>query len=138
MDHALASRLAADALLVVHAAFVVFVVAGLALVLLGGARGWGWVRNRCLRFAHLAAIGVVVLQSWRGMVCPLTTLEMALRARAGDATYAGSFLAHWLQHLLYHDAPAWMFAVAYTAFALLVGLAWWHVPPRPRCRSASR
>ena len=138
MDSALANRLAADALLVAHAAFVVFVIAGLVLVLLGGACRWRWVRNRCFRLVHVAAIGVVVLQSWLGIVCPLTTLEMALRARAGDATYAGGFLAHWVQRLVYYDAPAWSFAAGYSAFGLLVGLAWWRVPPRSRHRGASR
>ena len=34
--------------------------------------------------------------AWIGMICPLTTWEMALRAKAGDATYSGSFIAHWL------------------------------------------
>jgi len=137
MDSALANRFAADALLVVHASFVVFVVAGLALVLLGGVRGWAWVRNRGLRVAHLGAIGVVVLQAWLGLACPLTNLEMALRARAGDATYAGGFVAHWVHRLLYYDAPAWLFTVVYTAFALLVGLAWRWVPPRPPGPGAS-
>jgi hypothetical protein len=65
----------------------------------------------------------------------LTTLEMALRRRAGDATYAGSFIAHWLEQLLYYQAPPWVFVIAYSAFALLVVGAWWRVPPRPLRRA---
>ncbi len=125
--------LAADALLLVHVLFVLFVVAGLLLVLIGGALSWRWVRNPWFRLAHLAAIAVVVLQSWFGMICPLTTWEMALRSKAGAATYAGTFVAHWLQTLLYYEAPWWVFAVAYTTFALLVVLAWvWVKPDRFR------
>lgn len=122
---------AADAVLVVHALFVVFVILGLLLVIAGAWRGWSWVRNPWFRLAHLAAIGVVMLQSWAGAVCPLTTWENALRARAGEAGYGGSFIAHWLERLLYYQAPPWVFALCYTAFAALVLLCWLRVPPRP-------
>jgi hypothetical protein len=122
--------LAADAMLVLHVLFVAFVVAGLVVILAGGLLKWSWVRNRAFRIAHLVAIGIVVLQSWFGMICPLTTIEMTLRARAGDATYAGSFIAHWLESLLYYQAPAWVFAVCYTAFGALVVGSWFWVRPR--------
>jgi hypothetical protein len=122
---------AADAVLVIHALFVVFVVFGLLLVIAGAWRGWSWVRNPWFRLAHLAAIAVVVLQSWAGAVCPLTTWENALRARAGEGGYGGSFIAHWLEYLLYYQAPPWVFAACYTAFAALVLICWFRVPPRP-------
>ena len=56
--------------------------------------------------------------------------ENALRARAGDAVYAGSFIAAHVTALLYYDAPAWLFTAAYTAFAALVVATWWWVRPR--------
>lgn len=121
---------AADALLVLHVGFVAFVVGGLCLILLGGILGWSWVRNPWFRLAHLAAIAVVVAQAWLGLICPLTQWEMALRSRAGDAVYAGAFVAHWLEALLYYEAPLWVFAVCYTLFGLLVVLAWYWVRPR--------
>jgi len=124
-------RLAADLLLVLHVTFVVFVVAGLALILVGAGRGWVWIRNPWFRLAHLAAIAVVVLQAWLGRLCPLTVWEMALRAKAGDETYSGAFIAHWLQGLLYYEAPLWVFALAYTLFGALVVASWIRVRPRP-------
>jgi len=123
--------LAADALLVAHGALVLFIGGGLALVLAGGALGWGWVRNPWFRLVHLLAIGAVVAQAWAGRVCPLTIWEQALRRRAGEAGYSGGFVAHWLQELLYYQAPLWVFALAYSLFGLLVLLAWWRVRPRP-------
>ena len=122
---------AADGLLVGHVAFVLFVIVGLLLILAGGMAGWSWVRNRRFRIVHLVAIGVVVLQSWFGMICPLTTWEMALRERAGVASYEGAFIAHWLGELLYMDAPPWAFALAYTGFGALVVASWYWVRPRP-------
>lgn len=123
-------RLAADALLLLHVLFVAFVVLGLAAVLIGRFAGWRWVRNPWFRTAHLAAIGVVVMQAWLGVICPLTTWEMVLRERAGDAVYAGAFIAHWLEAILYYDAPPWVFTACYTAFAVLVILSWFWVRPR--------
>lgn len=122
--------LAADLLLAVHVLVVLFITVGLLLILLGGALQWQWVRQRWLRVLHLLAIGVVVLQAWLGRLCPLTVWEQALRARAGDASYAGSFIAHWLGELLYYDAPAWVFALCYTLFGLLVLWSWFRVAPR--------
>ncbi len=121
--------LAADAVLLLHVLFVVFVVAGLALVLAGKLMSWNWVHNWWFRVIHLVAIGVVVLQSWLGAICPLTKLEMLLRHKAGDATYAGSFVSHWLEAILYYRAPAWLFAAIYTAFAAIVVWSWTWVPP---------
>lgn len=126
----------ADLVLALHVGVVLFVVGGLAAIVVGNLRGWRWVNDLRLRLAHLAAIGFVVAEAWFGLTCPLTTLEMALRRRAGGESYAGGFVEHWLQRLLYFDAPAWVFVVAYSLFGLLVVAAWWYFPPQaaPRRR----
>lgn len=125
----------ADAVLLLHFALVLFVVGALLLILLGNARRWQWVNAGRFRLAHLVAIGIVAAQAWLGVVCPLTTLEMWLRQRAGQSVYDGSFVQHWVDRWLYFDAPLWVFTVAYSGFALLVVLAWWWFPPRWRRRS---
>jgi hypothetical protein len=123
-------QLLADAVLVLHVGVVLFVVGGLAAILAGNRLRWGWVNRWGFRLAHLAAIGVIVAQAWLGQLCPLTTLEAWLRTQAGAPAYQGSFIEHWLQRLIYFDAPAWAFTLAYTAFAALVVLAWRKYPPR--------
>lgn len=123
-------RLLADLVLVLHVALVAFVVGGLVLVVIGNRRGWRWVNGLRLRLIHLACIAVVTAQAWLGAACPLTRLEMWLRAKAGAATYDGGFIEHWLHWLLYYRAPAWAFVLAYSGFALLVLAAWWYFPPR--------
>lgn len=122
--------IAADSLLFVHVAFVAFVVFGLILILVGKLLSWAWVRNPWFRYTHIACIGVVVLQSWLGVVCPLTTWEMALRDKAGDAIYTGAFIAHWLESILYYQAPEWVFVVSYTLFGMLVAASWYWIRPR--------
>ena len=128
--------LLADAVLLAHVALVVFIVGGLVLVVAGHLAGWRWTRRRGFRLTHLLAILFVVGETLLGQVCPLTTLEMSLRQLAGEAIYGQSFVSHWLSTLLYYDAPAWLFAVAYTLFALCVVAAWWLIPPFPRRRRA--
>lgn len=123
--------LAADAVLFLHALFVAFVILGLLLIFAGKFLSWLWVRNPWFRWTHLVGIGVVVIQSWLGIICPLTIWEAALRSKAGAAVYAGSFIAHWLETLLYYRAPAWAFVAAYTMFGFLVGISWFWVRPRP-------
>ena len=124
----------ADAVLVLHFAVVLFVVGGLVAVLLGGAAGWQWVRAWPFRIAHALAIAFVVVQSWIGQVCPLTTLEIRLRERAGVASYEGSFVEHWVARAMFFDAPEWVFTAAYAAFGVSVAVAWVLVPPRRRPR----
>jgi hypothetical protein len=118
--------LLADAVLLVHFAFVVFIVAGFALIIAGGALDWHWVRSRAFRVCHLGAMVFVALEAVAGIACPLTVLEDALR---GGASHEG-FIARWVSRLLYYDFPAWVFTVAYVTFATLVALAWRWVPPR--------
>ena len=122
--------IAADATLFIHVLFVGFVILGLILVFAGKLFSWSWVRNRRFRIAHLVAIGIVVLQSWFSVICPLTLWEMNLRSKAGGTTYPGSFVAHWLETLLYYRAPEWIFIPAYTLFGALVVVSWYWVRPR--------
>lgn len=128
----------ADGVLVAHVAVVAFVVGGLTLIIAGNLLGWRWVNRIGCRLAHLAAIVVVVVQSWLRIACPLTTLESWLRAKSGVAAYSGGFIEHWLQRLLFYEAPWWVFAAAYSAFGLLVALVWWRYPPRPRTSGHGR
>lgn len=123
-------QLLADAVLLLHFAVIVFVVGGLMVVLAGNAAGWRWVNGWWFRLAHLLAIGVVVVQSWLGQLCPLTILESWLRVQAGAQAYQQSFIEHWVQRIIYYDIPLWVFTLLYTAFAALVVLAWWRYPPR--------
>ena len=114
----------ADAILVIHFAFVLFVVFGFALILLGLLARWRWIHNRVFRVTHLAAIGIVVVQAWFGQLCPLTLWENELRRRAGQPDYPETFVAHWLHQILFYQAESWVFTAGYTCFGGLVVLVW--------------
>jgi hypothetical protein len=84
-------RLVADALVIVHLAFIVFVVAGGLLVL--------WRRG--VAILHLPAVAWGAWAEFTGAICPLTPLENAQRRAAGEAGYGGGFVEHYLIPLIY-------------------------------------
>lgn len=122
--------LLADLMLILHVLFVAFVLGGQVAVLIGWARGWGWVRNPWFRGIHLALIAYIVVQTWLGRLCPLTVWEGELRRVAGQPFHEQSFIGYWLGELLYLDLPWWVFTLIYTAFGTLVVVSWVHFPPR--------
>jgi len=122
------NTLLADILLVVHFAFVLFVLGGLAAVWLGAWTGWQWTRNFWFRIVHLSAIVFVAGEAIAGIWCPLTIWEAELRGAQAEK----GFIAHWVHRLLFYDFPPWVFTTAYVAFALLVALTLWLIPPAPR------
>jgi hypothetical protein len=84
-------RLAADVVLVLHLAFVVFVVAG-------GFLTWRWP---AVGFVHLPVALYGVIIELVGFRCPLTPLEKWLRRRAGSTGYDGGFVEHYIVPVLY-------------------------------------
>jgi drug/metabolite transporter superfamily protein YnfA len=119
----------ADLILVTHALFVAFVMLGLIAIVPGKYWHWSWIRNRRFRLIHLLAVGIVMLEAWLGLVCPLTEWENQFREAAGGSGYSTSFIQHWLREILFYDFAPWVFTLAYTVFGILVFIAWLLVPP---------
>lgn len=131
----------ADSVLALHFAVVAFVVGGLLFIIIGNLVRWRWVNALWFRLAHLAAIAIVAAEAWFGITCPLTSLEMWLRAKSGAATaatHSESFVGYWLHHLLFYSAPPWVFVLAYTVFGLLVVAVWFWFPPRSGRRAVKQ
>ena len=84
-------RALADGVVLVHAAFVAF-------VMLGGFLAWRW---RAVVWTHVPAALWGAAIEYGGWTCPLTPLEGALRARAGLQGYRGGFVEHYVIPLLY-------------------------------------
>ncbi len=112
-------RLLADAVVLVHAAFVAFVI-------LGGFLALRWRR---IIWAHIPAAIWGVLIEYAGWICPLTPLEHSLRARAGEAAYSGDFIDHYVLRALYPSGltprvqlvlGSFALAVNFVAYALLI------------------
>ena len=121
------SPVLADVILVLHFAFVLFVVGGLGAIWLGAWLGWQWVRNFWFRAAHLCAILFVAGEAIAGIWCPLTIWEAQLRGARSEK----GFIATWVHRVLFYDFPPWVFTTAYVLFALIVAATFWAVAPAP-------
>lgn len=122
MSPSLASRLA-DAVLLLHLLFILFVVFG----------GWLVLRRPRLAWLHLPA---VVWGAWielTGGVCPLTPLEVTLRQRAGEAGFSGGFIEHYVTAVVYPGGLNRSTQVALGALVLAInGLLYARLAARKR------
>ncbi len=116
----------ADFVLLLHVAIAAFIALGLPAVWLGWALGWRWIRNPWFRYGHLAAIAIVAAEAIAGITCPLTVLEDALRGVHEQR----SFVGRWMARILFYEAPVWIFAWIYAAFALATVVTLILVRPR--------
>jgi len=105
-------RALADLVLVVHLAFVLFVVLGGLLVL-------RWPR---LAWLHVPAAIWGILIEYTGWICPLTPLENSFRMRGGEAGYSGGFIEHYIQPLLYPAGLTRSTQVVLGSLALVLNL----------------
>lgn len=95
-------EIAAALALASHLAWILFLVFG----------GWIFRRHFWIRVAHLAGVAAAIAMGLLWISCPLTHLEQEFRRRAGLASYAGSFVMHYLETVIYPDLPFWVFNVA--------------------------
>ena len=102
--------LAADAVMLAHFLFIAFAVAGSFLLL-------KWPR---LIWLHVPAMAWGAYIEISGNICPLTYLENDYRALAGEGTYRGGFIAHYLEPIIYPVGftRGW----AFVALAVLLGV----------------
>jgi hypothetical protein len=105
--------LLADALLVAHLAFVLFVTLGGLLVL----------KWRRLAWLHIPAAAWGATIEFAGWICPLTPLENDLRARAGQSGYEGDFIARYLMPVVYPDGLTRQDQLLLGSTALAINLA---------------
>ena len=106
-------RPAADLVVLLHFAFILF-------VLFGGLLALRW---RKLPWLHLPAVLWGVLIEFTGGVCPLTPLENGLRRLAGESGYRGGFVEEYLVPIIYPAALSPEFQFALAAGVVLVNLA---------------
>ncbi len=105
--------LLADAVLVLHGLFIVWVIFGGVAVI--GQPRWAWL--------HLPAVAWAVWISWSGEVCPLTPLEQSLRRAAGQAGFEGGFIEHYLTAAIYPHGLTANMQMLFGALVLAVNVA---------------
>jgi hypothetical protein len=117
------ARWLADAVLVLHLAFIVFVVLGGLLVL-------RWPK---LAWVHVPVALWGALIEFTGGICPLTPLENSLRRRGGEAGYQGGFIEHYITPIIYPGELTRPIQLALGAFVVLINVVlYWLVVRRVR------
>lgn len=120
----------ADVIVCLHFGYIAVILGGMLLIVIGGAVGWGFVRNFWFRTIHLAMILIVVTEALLGIVCPLTVWEHDLRVAAGQDVSEGTFIGRLLHDLIFLDVSPGVLTVCYCLFGLAVLASWWFLPPR--------
>jgi len=114
----------------IHFGYVIFVVGGFFVIILGGVLRWRFIRNFWFRAIHLAMILIVVFETIFGITCPLTDWEYELRVAAGQQNAVStSFVARLIQKLIFYEFPLIVFIIVYCLFGIAVLAAWRLFPP---------
>lgn len=129
--------LLADLVVLIHIAYVAYIVVGLALILLGWRRGWGWVRTPWFRLTHLAAILIVILELILKTTCPLTVVELRFRSLAGQPVTEATFVERLMYYILSGWLPGSVSNSVYVVIALMISLTFVLAPPRLRQKKQS-
>ena len=119
----------ADILLISHFLYVVGLFFPIPLIFLGSLFGWSWPRNSYFRNIHLGMVLLLVVQTIMGWTCPVTDWEESLRVAAGQPIYGSSFVAYWVERLLYHQFSPLTFAIIYFSLGLATFLLYALYPP---------
>jgi Protein of Unknown function (DUF2784) len=111
----------ADGLVVLHFAFMAFIVFGQLAIIIACAFKWQWGRNPWFRFAHLGSILFVVYEAILGIRCPLTEWEEQWREKAGQTMEAGgTFIGRMFHDWLFWDR--WMTSDSIKVMTICFGI----------------
>jgi hypothetical protein len=122
------SKLTADAVVLLHLAFILFVAVGGLFVL-------RWPR---LAWAHVPAIVWGALIELAGWICPLTPVENRLRAAAGESTYTGGFIDRYIMPIVYPAGLTRGMQLVLGTTVIIVNLVIYGIVVTRRIRRSSR
>lgn len=114
--------LLADAVVALHAGFILWALLGASLL----------ARFPRLVWLHAPALAWGGWIAATGNICPLTPLENRFRARAGEGGYGGGFIDHYLTPIIYPEGLTRPTQAAYGAVLLAVNLLFYWRWLRPR------
>ena len=119
------NQVLADLVVLIHLAFILFVIFGGLMVL-------QWPR---MAWLHLPCAAWGALIEFAGWICPLTPLEQKLRVAAGQDGYTGGFVEHYIVPIVYpadltRSDQIWLglvvIAINALAYSLLIWRRWMH------------
>ena len=120
----------ADLIVAIHLGYVICVVSGFFVIMLGGVLHWRFIRNFWFRLTHLGMILIVVFEALFGITCPLTDWEYEIRAAAGQQNASDvPFVTRLIHKVIFYNFPPIVFTVGYCLFGIAVLMSWRLIPP---------
>ncbi|MFK7738660.1 MAG: DUF2784 domain-containing protein [Pirellulaceae bacterium] len=110
----------ADIVVLLHLAYVLYVLLGQVAIMAGYRFRWSWTRSPWFRISHVSMIGIVVVEALLSITCPLTTLETYLRLEGGQTVRDGSFIGRLAHDALFVSLDSATLTFLYCAFGFTV------------------
>ena len=121
------TKIFADTILILHFLVIIFYYS-LLFNTIWIFKNWKFVKNYKIRLAHLMLIFFITLETFLGIICPLTTLENYLRGQS----YSETFISFWISKVIYWDFPTTFFIVVYAIFLIFAIILWFKISTKKK------
>ena len=118
----------ADTILILHFLIIIFIISLYFLIPYGYSKNWKFVKSYKIRLIHLMLIFFITIETFFGIICPLTTLENDLRGHS----YSETFISFWISKVIYWDLPTTFFIIIYVAFLIFAIILWLKFQPKKK------
>ncbi len=118
-----------------HLVIILFIIFGFIAVPLGAKFKKKFIYEFWWRLTHLAAMVVVAVQAMLGKACFLTYIQSDLLESAGKKGYTVPFIQTYIDRIIYHNFPIWMFSIVYVFLFLYTLYLWFKFPPKIKAGS---
>jgi len=118
-----------------HLAVILFIIFGFIAVPFGAKFKKKFIYEFWWRLTHLAAMVVVAVQAMLGKACFLTYIQSDLLESAGKKGYTVPFIQTYIDRIIYHNFPIWIFSIVYVILFLYTLYLWFRFPPKIKASS---
>ncbi len=116
----------ADLILIFHLLIIIFVSSLFFFIPIGYYKDWKWTRNFLLRITHICLITFITVETFFGIICPLTIFENHLRNILTET----SLINLWVSKLIYWNLPTSYFLTIYSLCFIWTLFMWFYFPPK--------
>ena len=114
-----------EIVLLFHFCIFLFMILSFFLIPLGYYKKWKWVKNKYYRLIHLVLMGIILIETILGFMCPLTMLENFLR----NNIEINNKITQIIHQIMYWDLSTYQFIILYLLSLLYLIFLWFFFKP---------
>ena len=114
-----------EIVLLFHFTIFLFMISSFFFIPFGYYKNWKWVKNKNYRLTHLFLMGIILIETILGFMCPLTILENFLR----NGTKVNNKFTEIIHLIMYWDLPSYQFIILYLLSLLYLIFLWCFFKP---------